>query len=187
MPPPSRIETERLVLRSWKESDAPLLKEAVDSSLAHLRAWLPWAVAAPFDLEKTREQVSRFAARFEAEEEFVYGVFNRDESRVIGGTGLHTRVGPDALEIGYWVRVDETRGGFATELTRALTEVGLRTDGVDRIEIHCDPGNIYSRRVPQGLGFELIEVRDDDLEGGRQTMVFQMTSALWQRLSEEAS
>ena len=42
-PPPYRIETERLVIRCWNPADAPLLKEAIDSSLEELQAWMPWA------------------------------------------------------------------------------------------------------------------------------------------------
>jgi hypothetical protein len=38
--PPYRIETERLVVRCWEPRDAPLLKEAVDASLDHLRPWM---------------------------------------------------------------------------------------------------------------------------------------------------
>ena len=39
---PYRIETERLVLRCYDPEDAPLLKDAVDRSLDHLRPWMPW-------------------------------------------------------------------------------------------------------------------------------------------------
>ena len=41
------LETERLVLRCWRPSDAPLLRDAVDSSLDHLREWMPWAEDEP--------------------------------------------------------------------------------------------------------------------------------------------
>ena len=45
--PPYRIVTERLVVRCWEPRDAPLLKEAVDSSLDDLRPWMPWAYDEP--------------------------------------------------------------------------------------------------------------------------------------------
>ena len=51
--PPYRIETERLVLRCWDPRDAPLLKDAIDSSLDHLRPWMPWAREEPKPLEET--------------------------------------------------------------------------------------------------------------------------------------
>ena len=179
MRPPDRIETDRLVLRRWTAEDAPLLKEAVDASLEHLRAWLPWSHAAPFTLEKTEEQLRDFRERFLSGEDFVYGVFSADETRVLGGTGLHTRPGEGAFEIGYWIRADETNRGYATELARGLTEGGLALPGIERIEIHCDPENTFSRRVPERLGFELAEVREQDTEmpdgSLRDTLVFVMS------------
>ena len=40
------------------------------------------------------------------------GVFSPDDSRVLGRTGLHTRLGEGALEIGYWVAADAVGQGM---------------------------------------------------------------------------
>ena len=161
----ARIETERLVLRCWSEEDASQLREAIDISLDHLREWMPWAMAESRSIEVTRELLRGFESKFKAGEDFVYGVFKRDESEVIGGSGLHPRIGAGGLEIGYWIRVDRTRKGYATETARALTEAGLGIPGMERIQIHCDPQNVGSRRVPEKLEFRLVETR----VGGKQT------------------
>jgi RimJ/RimL family protein N-acetyltransferase len=160
--PPRRIETENLVLRPWRAPDAPLLRDAIDSSLDHLRAWMPWAMKEPASLEDTFARLARYAAKFDAGEDFVYGIFNRDETSVLGGTGLHRRIAADALEIGYWIRADQVRRGFAVEAARALTEAGLAVPGIVRIQIHCDPANVVSRRIPERLGYRLIEHRSGD-------------------------
>jgi RimJ/RimL family protein N-acetyltransferase len=72
---------------------------------------------------------------------------------VLGGTGLHTRLGEKALEIGYWIHVDHTNRGYATEASAALTRVAFEVNGVDRVEIHCDPKNVRSAAVPRKLGY----------------------------------
>ena len=152
--PPYRIETERLVLRCWKPRDAELLKDAVDSSLEHLRPWMPWAVDEPQTLDEKVELLRSFRGRFDAGTDFVYGVFDPDESRALGGTGLHPRGGGGAaLEIGYWIRADALRRGLATELSAALTRVGFEVCGVERMEIHVDPRNEASARIPRRLGY----------------------------------
>ena len=151
--PPYRICTERLVLRCWEPSDAPRLKEAVDSSLDHLRPWMPWAVHEPQPLDEKVRLLRRFRGDFDLGEDFVYGLFSRDEEDVVGGSGLHTRVGEDAFEIGYWLRADRTGQGLATEAAAALTRVGLELCGADRIEIRVDPANERSSAVPRKLGF----------------------------------
>jgi len=155
--PPSpayRIETERLVVRCWDPSDAPLLKEAIDSSLDHLRPWMPWVHGEPQTLDEKVALLRRFRAQFDLDEDSIYGIFTRDERRVLGGTGLHPRVGPGAREIGYWIRVDGEGHGFVTETVAALTRVGFERLRLDRIEIRCDPENTRSAAVPLRLGYE---------------------------------
>jgi RimJ/RimL family protein N-acetyltransferase len=125
VPPPYRIETPRLVLRCWEPRDAPLLKDALDSSLEHLRPWMPWARYEPEPLEAKVDLLRRFRGSFDLGQDFVYGIFSREESEVLGGTGLHTRVGDDAFEIGYWIRASRTREGLATEAAAALTRVAF--------------------------------------------------------------
>src|SRR5690606_3323425 len=79
--------------------------------------------------------------------------FNLDESQVLGGTGLHTRLGPEALEIGYWIRADAIHQGLATEAAAALTRVAFEGNQVQRVEIHCAPENTRSAAVPRKLGY----------------------------------
>ena len=177
--PADRVETERLVIRVWGPADAELLREAIDSSLDHLMEWLPWANLEPADLETTRERLLGFEEAFAAGDNFVYGMFTPDETEVIGGIGLHPRIGAGALEIGYWVRESRINQGYATEATAALTRVGFAVDGIDRLQIHLDPRNLPSRAVPEKLGYRLVLKRVGDSEDSsgkpRDTLVFRMT------------
>jgi RimJ/RimL family protein N-acetyltransferase len=152
-PPPYRIRTERLTLRCWEPGDAPLLKDAVDTSLDHLRPWMPWAAEEPKPVEEKADLLRTFRGRFDLDEDFVYGIFAPDEQEVIGGSGLHTRVRPRALEIGYWIRASRTGNGYAREATAALAKAAFRVCAVDRVEIRIDPANEASLRVPRALGF----------------------------------
>src|SRR6185312_8278175 len=113
--PPYRIVTDRLVVRCWEPRDAPLLSDAIEASLDHLQQWMPWAVEEPKPLAERVALLRRFRGGFDLGTDFVYGIFDREESTVLGGTGLHTRVGEDAFEIGYWIRVDRVREGLVTE------------------------------------------------------------------------
>jgi RimJ/RimL family protein N-acetyltransferase len=153
-PAPYRIETGRLVIRCYEPRDAPLLKEAIDSSLDHLRPWMPWAEAEPQTLEEKLELLKVFRSDFDRTENFAYGIFSADESQQLGGTGLHPRIGPRGLEIGYFVRASATRQGIITESTAALTRAGFEVCGADRIEVRIDPRNQASFGVPRKLGFE---------------------------------
>ena len=151
--PPYRIVTERLVLRTWEPRDAPLLKEAVDSSIDHLLPWMPWAVHEPQSLEDKVALLRQFRGKFDLGQDFTYGIFTPDEEQAVGGTGLHTRIGDDAFEIGYWIRASRAGEGLGTESTAALTRVAFELTDVDRIEIRCEPGNERSRAIPRKLGY----------------------------------
>lgn len=153
MGPAYRILTPRLLIRCWQPQDAARLKEAVDSSVEHLRRWLPWAANEPEPLERKLERIRRWRGDFDLNLDFIYGVFDLAEARVLGGTGLHNRVSPDAREIGYWVRADSTGKGIATEFSAALTRVAFEVDKVARVEIHVVVGNGASAAVPRKLSY----------------------------------
>jgi RimJ/RimL family protein N-acetyltransferase len=152
-PAPYRIETERLVIRCYEPPDAPLMKEAIDSSLEHLRPWMPWARDEPQTLEEKTDLIKSFRSDFDTNENFAYGIFSADEREQLGGTGLHPRIGPRGLEIGYFIRASAIRQGFVTESTAALTRCGFEVCGADRIEIRIEPSNQASFGVPRKLGF----------------------------------
>jgi RimJ/RimL family protein N-acetyltransferase len=151
--PPYRIETSRLVIRCWDPRDAPQLKDALDTSLEHLRGWLPWAREEPKPLGEKIELLRRFRGMFDLGDDFVYGIFSRDEEEVVGGAGLHRRVGAGAFEIGYWLRASRTGQGLATEMVAALTRVAFDVCQVERVEIRVDPENERSLRIPRRLGY----------------------------------
>ncbi len=151
--PAYRIHTRRLVLRCWKPKDAPLLSAAIQESLEHLRPWMPWIKDEPKGLEERIHWLRRHRGEFDLDQDFYYGVFNLDETRVLGACGLHTRIGKEVREIGYWIHAGHTNQGLGTELTAALTKVAFEVDKVHRVEIHCDPNNLRSAAIPRKLGF----------------------------------
>jgi len=114
---------------------------------------MPWAHEAPAPVEQTVELLRTFRGRFDLGQDFVYGVFSSDESEVVGGTGLHPRVGTGAMEIGYWVRASGAGRGFATEVAAALTRVALEFLTLERVEVRVDPANEASLAIPRKLGF----------------------------------
>ena len=141
------------MIRCWEPRDAPLLKDAIDSSLDHLLPWMAWARAEPQSLAEKVALLRRFRSQFDLGREFVYGILDRGEQQVLGGSGLHPRSGDDSLEIGYWIRASAVGRGLATETTAALTRVAFEVCGVDRVDIRVDPTNAASLAIPRKLGF----------------------------------
>jgi RimJ/RimL family protein N-acetyltransferase len=189
--PPYRIETARTVIRCYHPADAPLLKAAIDASLDHLRAWMIWAMDEPSPLEEVVARLRRFRAEFDLDKAYVYGIFNQDESELLGGTGFHLRQGRNAFEIGYWIHARYINQGLATEVTAALTRAGFETCGVDRMEIHCDPLNLRSAAVPRKLGYTheaTLRRRTTTSDGQpRDTMIWSLFAADYPRSPASAA
>src|SRR5690242_19030442 len=112
---------------------------------------MPWAHDEPSPVADMAERLRGFRAAFDRDEDYIYGIWH--EGEVAGGCGLHRRVGPGALEIGYWIRRERTRRGLAAEMASALTRMAFDAHGVERVEIHVDPRNVASLGVPRKLGF----------------------------------
>lgn len=152
--PAYRIHTQHLIIRCWDPKDAPLLKKAIDESLEHLRPWMSWAHDEPETLQQKVERLRQYRGKFDMGQDFYYGILNPEETDVLGATGLHTRLGENVLEIGYWLHKDYTKRGYATEASAALVKVAFEIEDVLRVEIHCDPMNVNSAAIPMRLGFK---------------------------------
>jgi RimJ/RimL family protein N-acetyltransferase len=144
-------------LRRHGPDDLAELVGAVNASLEHLQPWMEWAQQPATD-ETVGEFLSGSIANFGAGIEFGYAIVETAEGgeRIVGGAGLHPRLGPGAIEIGYWVHVDHTRRGAASEAARALRDAAIDALGIAVVEIHCDAKNTASAAVARSSGFRLV-------------------------------
>ena len=153
VPPPYVIRTERLTLRCWEPRDAPLIGEALDSSLEHLRPWMPWAHDEPTPLDERIDRLRRFRGSSTSATTSSTGSsratrprWSADQASTRGsGRGLSRSATGCARRA--------SARGLAREATAALTYVAFRVCEVDRVEIRIDPGNERSLAVPRALGF----------------------------------
>ncbi|MER7578979.1 GNAT family protein [Kitasatospora sp. NPDC097691] len=147
-----------LWLRRRRSTHAVALNRAVRANLDHLRPWLEWAAEAP-TRARTAELTRAGSAAWDAGTDFMYlAGLDAEPGEVIGAFGLHARIGPGALELGYWVAAGHVGRGIATTATAALTEAALALPGITRVEIRCDRANAASAAVPRKLGYRLDRV-----------------------------
>ena len=166
---PARLVGRQVVVRRYAWSDAADLRAVLEANRLRLGEWLPWAQARP-----TRRSVRRFLRpaihRF-GRSTADYAITLAADGRLVGGCGLIDRVGPTALEIGYWLDGGHTGRGLVTEAAGLLTGAALALDGIERVEIHCDQANHPSAAVPPRLGYRLDRIEPDEIrapgESGR--------------------
>lgn len=121
---------------------------------------MPWAQ--DYDLAAARAFLATAERGWEERTDQMYALVVPDGT-VVGSCGLHARLGPGRLEVGYWVRSSHTGRGFASLAAAGLTAEALRLEDVGQVEIHCDRANQRSAMIPRRLGFRLVEVLPDDV------------------------
>jgi RimJ/RimL family protein N-acetyltransferase len=181
---PERLEgRDGLLLRRWRVADAEILAAAVTQSADHLRPWMGWVGQEPMPLAQRRLWLEAREREWAAGGDILMGVFLGGD--VAGGCGLHRRVAPDGLEIGYWIHPSFTRRGLATEASRLLTESALALPGITHVEIHHDMANLASRAIPQKLGYRFVGERPDAVEAPAEIgidCIWRMDRELWETL-----
>jgi RimJ/RimL family protein N-acetyltransferase len=158
LPVPSSLETQRLVLRSFRVEDAPALHAALAESINELRntLWfLPWVAEDP-TLQSAEIRCCNAAANFLLRTDLPYLAFEKTSGRLVASVGLHrTDWSLPRTEVGYWVRTSETGKGYASESVAALSSWALSDLGAKRLELVTDQQNLGSRGVAERCGFRL--------------------------------
>lgn len=135
-----------LVLREPVDDDAEAVAAAVQRSLAELRRWMSWAD------ESYDPAAARLWIRGELGPEHRF-VMTDPGGEIVGGCGLNDiDAANKRANLGYWVRSDQTRRGYAVAAATLVARFGLSTAGLDRLEIIMATGNEPSRRVAERIG-----------------------------------
>ena len=149
------LRGERVVMRSYRESDAQALFEAIAESRDHLRPWLPFADEHQ-TVDESRHWIIQQLANWILRDVLMLSIWEQATGRYLGGTGLHPHdweIG--YFEIGYWIRASAEGHGFVTEAVRLLTDYALNTLKANRLEILCDELNVRSAAIPKRLEYVL--------------------------------
>ncbi len=145
-------------LRRHRPDDLDALLAAVEESRDHLRPHMPWADEGRVELAAF---ITEAVAQWDTGRDRNFVIEDVASGALLGGCGLHARIGVDGLEIGYWLRAGATGRGVVTAAAAALTDLALAVDGVSRVEIHCDEANVRSAAVARRLGYRLDRIEPD--------------------------
>lgn len=170
------LRGERVLVRPYRESDAPDLYEAVAESREHLRPWLPFADQHQ-TADESRDVIIRGIARWLLREDLMVGLWDARTGRYVGSSGLHPRDwDAGVFEIGYWIRRSAEGRGYVTEAVRLQTDFAFAQLGANRVFIRCDARNTRSAAVPRRLGFVREALLRNDMRDPagelRDTLVF---------------
>lgn len=144
------IETKRLILRPWRESDADaLFKYASDPDVGPRAGWPPHrSVEESFEIIKTV-----FSG------EGMWAVELKETGEAIGcvgylpASGSNLEIGEDQCEVGYWIAKPYWGQGICTEAMRAVVDYCFNVKGFSVLWGDYFPENPASGRVMEKCGF----------------------------------
>lgn len=168
--PPELVDAGPVVLRPQHVDDAAAIAAAIRVSREEIRPWLPFANDDEAITEAAqRRRLEDAALGWQSGTDFPYSVLAPEHGALVGLIGLHLRVGPGCMEIGYWIDTRWSGRGLMTAAAGALTGIALGLGGVERVEIHCDEANRRSAAIPRRLGFDLDRIEDYPVDAPGQT------------------
>lgn len=144
------VETERLLLREWRETDVATFIEMNADPV--VMEFFPET----YTEERTRHFVERIRSRWIELGYGLWAVERKDTARFIGYVGLWPATFPapftPAVEVGWRLAADQWGRGYATEAGRVALRYGFDTVGLDEIVSFTSRVNARSWRVMERLG-----------------------------------
>ena len=146
--PNAPIETERLLLRPFRESDAEAFFECCQNpNIGNNAGWKPHG-----SLEESQEILrSVFISQ-----SGIWAIILKEDGRLIGSVGIipdPKRENPQARMLGYWLDESHWGKGYMTEAVQSVLDYGFNILQLSLITANCDPHNERSQQVLKRHGY----------------------------------
>ena len=171
------IETERLLLREMTEQDFDsLYKVLSDSSIMQHYPY-------HFDEIKVRNWIARNMERYRILGFGLWAVCLKDTGEMIGDCGLTMQLinGQIKPEIGYHIRQDQQRKGYAKEAAIAVRDWTFHNTPFHIVYSYMKYTNEPSCKVALSYGCKQVEEFEDEVN--ERTKVFAISRETWAAVS----
>ncbi len=144
------IETERLILRRWKNKDIPpFIEMCADLKVMEF-------LSAPLTPTEAQITVNRIQGHFKKHGFGLYAIEQKETKKFIGFTGFmipnFEHFFTPCVEIGWRIKSTEWKKGFATEAATSCLQFGFSKLGFKKIHSFTSIHNLASERVMQKIG-----------------------------------
>ncbi len=147
-PPPSELETGRLLLRPISAEDVPDLYSMFNDPLVRRYLWDD----RPVSFETTISVLEASLRDFSERSVGLFGLRLRDAEELAGVCGLRWEEGLGEMEIMYCLLPEFWGRGLATEAANACLRFAFDEVGLERVLAGADRPNAASLRVIRRLG-----------------------------------
>jgi len=169
------METERLIIREMTENDFEALYRVLADS--DIMQYYPYT----FDEDKVRGWISRNIERYSIFGFGLWAVCLKETGEMIGDCGLTMQLinGQIRPEIGYHIRRDHQRKGYATEAAKAVRDWTFKNTPFRVIYSYMKYTNEPSAKTAVAYGCKQVDEFTDDVNG--MTLVFAISREAWEK------
>ena len=155
------IETERLLLREMTHDDFDELYRVLSDS--DIMQHYPYT----FDEKRVRGWIERNLERYKTFGFGLWAVCLKETGEMIGDCGLTMQMinGQIKPEIGYHIRADHQRKGYAREAAAAVRDWAFTNTPFNMIYSYMKHTNVASARTAMAYGCEFVEEYPDEVNG----------------------
>ena len=145
-----KLETERLILRRYKESDIDVMYEIITDERLSTYIKFP-NLTKDEELECIRKWIQEAdESKYER-----WVIERKSDGVVVGNIDVNTVVKKhNYCNVGYTIRYDYWGNGYASEALRAVSDYLLNERGYYLVECSCNEKNKQSSRVMEKAGFK---------------------------------
>ncbi|NLY80695.1 MAG: GNAT family N-acetyltransferase, partial [Lysinibacillus sp.] len=151
-----RIESDRLSLRTFVESDAKKLAQLIQRNKYFWATYEPLHDAEYYTEEAQFKKILEGIHLQRANREYSFGIYIKDSDQLIGHISLYAikRLPYSSAFIGYSIDENFTRQGIATEAVNQVVQFAFNVVNLHRIEAYVSPKNIASVKVLEKANFK---------------------------------
>jgi len=145
------LDTDRLLLRRFKQDDAPhIVTLAGNYDVAKMTLNIPH----PYPADGATAFIERSQLAWDKGERYGFAIVLKDSDTFMGVIGIIPELQHLRAEVGYWIGKPFWGNGYVTEALKSVIEFGFKTIDLNRISASYRVDNPASGRVMEKAGMQ---------------------------------
>lgn len=154
------IETGRLLLRLFKQSDAENVSIMCNNYNVYKSTLsLPY----PYPIESAITWIAAHEENFACDKSYTFAITLKEDGKLLGCIDISYHKNNRNGEMGYWIGEEHWDNGYATEATKAIIEFAFKEKSYHKVYARHFASNPASGRVMEKCGMKSEGIQKDQI------------------------